>query len=104
MAKGGVWYLVARKPEGMRTYRVSRIEEAEFLDQPFERPADFDLAAYWRSSTEELQKSWARYEVTLRVGPRAEVLAPESLRRRVAADLEAAVGRWQATPTPHPEG
>lgn len=76
VAKGGIWYLVARKPEGFRTYRVSRIEETRLLDQPFERPADFDLATYWQSSIAELQKRWARYEVTLRVEPRAA----ESLR------------------------
>ncbi len=52
VAKGGTWYLVARTPDGFRTYRVSRIEEARLLDQPSERPADFDLATYWRSSTE----------------------------------------------------
>ncbi len=144
VAKGGVWYLVAHKPEGLRTYRVSRIEAATMLDQPFARPADFDLAAYWQSSTAELRRSWTRYEATLRVdpagaaslrrwrsatpaagqpdtagwvtlrvafedeeqacfvalgyGPRAEVLAPESLRDRVAFDHAAAVERLRGGP------
>jgi len=71
VAKGGVWYLVARTPAGFRTYRVSRIEEATLLDQPCTRPADFDLAAFWKSSTEELQRSRTRYEATLRLEPRA---------------------------------
>jgi len=71
VAKGGVWYLVAHTPAGFRTYRVSRIEEATLLDQPCARPADFDLAAYWRSSTEELRQRRSRYEVTLRLEPRA---------------------------------
>ncbi|HEY3120968.1 MAG TPA: YafY family protein [Vicinamibacteria bacterium] len=71
VAKGSAWYLVARTPEGLRTYRVSRVEEARLLDRPSQRPADFDLAAYWKSSTEELQKGWARYEATLRLEPRA---------------------------------
>jgi predicted DNA-binding transcriptional regulator YafY len=65
VAKGGTWYLVARTPDGFRTFRVSRIEEARLLDQPCERPADFDLAEYWKSSTEELRKTRKRYEATL---------------------------------------
>jgi predicted DNA-binding transcriptional regulator YafY len=71
VAKGGTWYLVARKPDGLRTYRVSRIEEARLLDQPCERPTDFDLAAYWTASTEELRRGRKRYEATLRLDPRA---------------------------------
>jgi predicted DNA-binding transcriptional regulator YafY len=71
VAKGATWYLVTKIPEGFRTFRVSRIEEARMLDEKNERPPDFDLAAYWRSSTEELRKSWKRYEATLRLEPRA---------------------------------
>jgi predicted DNA-binding transcriptional regulator YafY len=71
VAKGSAWYLVAGTPEGLRTYRVSRVEVARLLDRPCQRPADFDLAAHWKSSTEELQKGWTRYEATLRLEPRA---------------------------------
>ena len=67
VAKAAAWYLVARTPAGFRTYRVSRIEEAKLLDRPSERPAGFDLAAYWKSSTEELRKSRPGYEATLRL-------------------------------------
>ena len=69
VAKGGTWYLVARTPEGFRTYRVSRIENARLLDAGFERPADFDLAVYWKSSTEELRQGRGRFEATLRIAP-----------------------------------
>ncbi len=71
VAKAAAWYLVARTSAGFRTYRVSRIEEARLLDRPSERPADFDLAAYWKSSTEELLKSRPRYEATLRLEEKA---------------------------------
>jgi predicted DNA-binding transcriptional regulator YafY len=67
VAKAAAWYLVARTPDGFRTYRVSRIEEARLLEGRSERPAGFDLAAYWKSSTEELRNSRPRYEVTLRL-------------------------------------
>ena len=64
VAKSAAWYLVARTPAGLRTYRVSRIEEARLLDRRSERPAGFDLAAYWKASTEEL-KSRPRFQATL---------------------------------------
>jgi len=67
VAKAAAWYLVARTSAGFRTYRVSRIEDARLLDRPSDRPAGFDLAAYWKSSTEELRKSRPRYEATLRL-------------------------------------
>jgi len=34
VAKGSTWYLVAHTAHGFRTYRVSRMEEAEVLDVP----------------------------------------------------------------------
>jgi predicted DNA-binding transcriptional regulator YafY len=68
VAKGTTWYLVANTPDGFRTYRVSRIEEVTMLETRFERPRDFDLAGYWRSSTEELQQK-RQYLTTLRADP-----------------------------------
>jgi predicted DNA-binding transcriptional regulator YafY len=89
VVKGGTWYLVANTPEGFRTYRISRIEEARLLDQASKRPADFDLAAYWKSSTEELRKAWTRYEATLRLAPRA---AQSLTRWRTTSSAPAADG------------
>lgn len=69
VAKGSTWYLVARTAEGFRTYRVSRIESGRLLDEGFARPADFDLAAYWKASIEELRRGRERFEATLRLAP-----------------------------------
>src|SRR5262245_18196015 len=71
VAKGSAWYLVARTADGLRTFRVSRIEDARRLDTPIDRPADFDLATYWHTATDEFKKSWPRYHAMLRVEPRA---------------------------------
>ena len=47
VAKQGIWYLVARAPAGMRTYRISRMQAtAVVLAVTFERPANFDLATH----------------------------------------------------------
>jgi predicted DNA-binding transcriptional regulator YafY len=71
VAKGITWYLVANTPNGFRTYRVSRIEEARLLDAACVRPEGFDLATYWKASSEEYQRSRARYEAVLCVESRA---------------------------------
>lgn len=71
VAKGSTWYMVAQTPKGLRTFRVSRIEKATVLDGPVRRPAEFDLAAFWKTSTEQFQQGWARYEATLRLEPGA---------------------------------
>lgn len=67
VAKGTSWYLVANTADGVRTFRVSRIEKATMLEMEVERPPDFDLAAHWRSSTEKFRESRTRCVVTMRV-------------------------------------
>jgi len=69
VAKGSSWYLVARTTEGFRTYRVSRIEQATLLELPSERPADFDLAAYWTDSAARFEEALPRYRARLRIEP-----------------------------------
>ena len=71
VAKGSTWYLVAGTANGFRTFRVSRMESAVLLDSPCERPPQFDLEEYWKSSTKQFQQGWQRYQATLRLEPRA---------------------------------
>jgi len=69
VAKGRVWYLIAAVEGEIRTYRVSRVQEAALLAEPAVRPPEFDLAAYWAASSERFTASLPRYPVTLRVAP-----------------------------------
>ena len=69
VAKSGTWYLVANTPAGLRTFRVSRIEEAKLLDQRSERPAAFDLGKYWRSSAQRFREGWPHFDAVLRLHP-----------------------------------
>ncbi|HWC18972.1 MAG TPA: YafY family protein [Terriglobales bacterium] len=71
VAKSGTWYLVANTHAGLRTFRVSRIEEAKLLDQASQRPTDFDLAKYWRSSAQRFREGWPHYDTVLRLHPDA---------------------------------
>ena len=69
VAKAGIWYLVCAADSRIRVYRVSRLTDARITDEPFERPADFDLAAYWSESRAEYERARTRYPVTVRVSP-----------------------------------
>ena len=55
IAKNGVWYLLAGGETGLRTFRVSRIEEASVTEEVFERPHGFDLEAAWAERTAVLR-------------------------------------------------
>jgi predicted DNA-binding transcriptional regulator YafY len=82
--KAGVWYLVARSEEGIRTYTVSQMEEVATLDETFDAPDDFDLEAFWRSNVAEHEASmypavarvrmtpWARRRAAIVQGPGAQ--------------------------------
>jgi predicted DNA-binding transcriptional regulator YafY len=77
VAKGASWYLVARAPAGLRTYRVSRMKALTPLATPCERPAHFDLAAYWKDSTTQLEKKRREYEAILLLDARAAQFVSE---------------------------
>ena len=76
VAKGTSWYLVARAPNGMRTYRISRIRAATPLATTFERPANFKLATYWKTSTGQFQEQRKDFNAIVAIHP----LAAHSLR------------------------
>src|SRR6202453_5518046 len=71
--KQAIWYLVARAPAGMRTYRISRMQNAMVLAVTFERPAHFDLATHWKGATAQLQQKRTQFHATLAVAPDAAV-------------------------------
>ncbi|MGH9901925.1 MAG: helix-turn-helix transcriptional regulator [Pyrinomonadaceae bacterium] len=69
VAKGGAWYLVAAVDGETRSYRVSRVQEAEILDEPCARPAGFDLAAFWEESAARFRANLPRYTAVVRAAP-----------------------------------
>ncbi|HXC97480.1 MAG TPA: YafY family protein [Edaphobacter sp.] len=76
VSKGMAWYLVARAPNGMRTYRVSRMKAVTPLASNFERPANFKLAVYWESSTKQLAEQRKYFDAVVA----ADLKAAQSLR------------------------
>jgi predicted DNA-binding transcriptional regulator YafY len=101
VAKGLTWYLVARGTSGIRTFRVSRMQGITALATKFERPAQFDLAEYWKSSTAQFSEQHKSFKATLYVtGAAAQRLSEWG----VAQDAEAASSAGESTDVPTPEG
>ncbi|HYO99751.1 MAG TPA: YafY family protein [Pyrinomonadaceae bacterium] len=67
VAKGSVWYLVAAVEGEVRSYRVSRVQGVELLDELCVRPPDFDLAAYWEQSAAKFRAHLPAYRARVRV-------------------------------------
>ncbi|RPI62548.1 MAG: YafY family transcriptional regulator, partial [Lysobacterales bacterium] len=67
VARANRWYLVAARGDERRTYRVSRIRSPEIVAERANRPKDFDLAAYWETSTNRFREHLPRYDATFLV-------------------------------------
>lgn len=91
--KAGVWYLVARLPgrEDPHVYRLSRVEAALPLEDRFDRPAGFDLTAFWSRWTAAFEASLPRIHLPAR-------LAPDSVEAARAVAVDVRVG------SPGPDG
>jgi predicted DNA-binding transcriptional regulator YafY len=70
--KAGTWYLVATSGSGrVSVFRAGRISAATILDEPADRPADFDLAGFWDRWSAEFTTSRPTLPVRLRASPEA---------------------------------
>jgi predicted DNA-binding transcriptional regulator YafY len=98
--KAGVWYLVAAAGGRPRTYKVSAIHALELAEEGFERPAGFDLAAYWSGWAADFESRMHVGEARLRVSTaglaRLAALGPAIGEARV----EAGAGDWTLVRVP----
>ncbi|WP_033221158.1 helix-turn-helix transcriptional regulator [Kitasatospora phosalacinea] len=84
--KAGRWYLVAAADgTTARTYRVDQILELRPLEEQFELPSGFDLAAHWRHRLADFHARLHTAEAVVRLSPRGVA--------RVRGQLGHAVGR-----------
>jgi predicted DNA-binding transcriptional regulator YafY len=66
--KAGRWYLIAASKR-ISTYRVAQIQELTVLDEDFQRPPDFDLAAYWQTYLADFDARRHVDTATVRISP-----------------------------------
>ncbi len=102
--KAGVWYLVALsgRTRSVRTFRVSRVQSVRSLDEPAERPPDFDLAAQWAESSAAFLDSWPTYLVRVRVRANQiwhlrDVLEPGAAKEALESAGEETEDGWRET-------
>ena len=91
--KAGTWYLVARSEAGagdVRVFRAGRVSAARVLAEPVERPAGFELAAFWARWSADFEASRPRLEVRLAASPDALSAFGEVFGPAAAPALEAA--------------
>jgi predicted DNA-binding transcriptional regulator YafY len=77
VAKASVWHLVCMCEGQRHVFRVSHITGAQILDERFERPPVFDLAAFWAGYCAAFERSWPTYPVQVRVAPQLIPLLPQ---------------------------
>jgi len=67
--KAGTWYLAARSPgrTGPAVYRLSKVLRLQVLAEAFTPPRDFDLSAWWRSTTARFEAGLYTATARLRV-------------------------------------
>lgn len=71
VAKGSIWYLVAAVEGEVRSFRISRVQNAVLADVHCVRPVGFNLADYWQQSMVEFKANLPFYGATVRVAPEA---------------------------------
>lgn len=82
--KAGRWYLIGASLR-ISTYRVSQISELTVLDEGFQRPAGFDLSAFWQSYLDDFAARRHSDTATVRISP--------DLLSRLAETVEPAIHR-----------
>jgi predicted DNA-binding transcriptional regulator YafY len=93
--KAGRWYLVAASKR-ISTYRVAQIRELTVLDEGFQRPLGFDLAAYWASYLADFDARRHVDTATVRISP--------DLRERLVDAVEPSVHRAVEDTASAPDG
>ncbi len=67
VAKAGIWYLVARDGEIVKSFRVQRIARVRVLDRRFVRPTNFDVGDYWQNVAARIATDEEPYVATFRM-------------------------------------
>ena len=94
--KAGVWYLVGRIDDELRTYRVSRIVELTILPEAFERPEGFELADYWDRSVALYAESLPSFTASVKIRSGSLERLEDVFGRRSAAQMVGAAGEPDA--------
>jgi predicted DNA-binding transcriptional regulator YafY len=79
VSKAGTWYLVAGTAEGLRTFRVSRVEGVGSTGDAVVRPAGFDLETEWVSLRARVPAVYPSVAVEILADPELEGILERTL-------------------------
>ncbi|MBG0564383.1 helix-turn-helix transcriptional regulator [Actinoplanes aureus] len=96
--KNGVWYLVGRIGDDLRSYRVDRITSLEPAGDTFERDPEFDLPSFWAERAAEFVRRMLRDTITIRLSPHGVRML------RYVAEPPAVREALEAAGDPDPDG
>jgi predicted DNA-binding transcriptional regulator YafY len=89
--KAGIWYLAARGGGKICIFRIANIDSLSIGDIPFERPADFHLATWWRAEQVRFEAELFAVRATVRA-------SAEGCKRLAAQSPRGAAAVAGATP------
>jgi predicted DNA-binding transcriptional regulator YafY len=72
VAKSGLWYLIGRRDEELRCFRVSRISSMTPAGERFKRQPDFDIREWWPKNSQSFAEEFSAYRCVLSV-PESEL-------------------------------
>jgi predicted DNA-binding transcriptional regulator YafY len=90
VAKAGVWYLVCARNDAMHVHRVSDFSDVRVSDESFERPARFDLEAFWQNWCAEYEAFLSDFTATVRVAPNFLAALPRYFGNDIHAKIDQA--------------
>jgi predicted DNA-binding transcriptional regulator YafY len=103
--KNGVWYLIGKVGDDLRSYRVDRVTAVEPAGGTFDRDPDFDLPSFWAERAAEFVRRMLRDTITVRLSPAGSsrlryVAEPVAVREAGAAAGEPDPDGWVTTRLP----
>lgn len=93
VARGSVWYLVARVGEEMRVLGVSQINRVTVSDEAFVRDGDFDLVSFWGDQAGNGDPTLHRVSARLRVTPEGRAFFETYFQSRYEPEPDPAILR-----------
>jgi predicted DNA-binding transcriptional regulator YafY len=67
VAKASHWYLIAKRRQEYRLYRVTRFRSVHVLDDHFAREENYDLESFWDMHVQDFRNAVTEYSFTLKV-------------------------------------
>jgi predicted DNA-binding transcriptional regulator YafY len=103
--KNGVWYLVGKVGDDIRSYRVDRVTAVQPTGAAFGRDPAFDLVSFWAARAAEFVRGMLRDTITIRLSPHGvrmlrHVAEPVAVREATEAAGEPDPDGWIRTRLP----